>query len=423
MAALNPFSSASDNFGNRNSPPPPYDSIIHSGEGSGRGDSRDLDILVTDPVKQGDGVSAYVSFKVRTRTSNDKYKRPASEVIRRFRDFSWLHHQLTEKNKGIIVPALPEKSAMQKFQMSTEFIEQRRRALQVFINKIAAHPVLKESRELQIFLEANEEEWALEMAKAQAETAVTNKKMDGAFQWFKTLQHSASNVLAGKSDESAEDPEYIKVKEYITNLEGHLAEAHRQAGRLIKKENELGVALADFGSAAEQLGRHEEGDLQKALSLLCTKANQVAQMSKERSELLTNNFELPFKEFTRTISSVRHAMADRSASLSALQQAKSDMDTKKVKLNKLRATPGSKDDKVAEAERDLNEADQRVKNAKIAYESIVARMTEELNRFQKERAADMNTVLRDFALAQAQIAAESAKAWTTLLTELQGFAP
>ncbi len=33
--------------------------------------------------------------------------------------------------QGVIVPPLPEKSAMQKYQMATEFIDTRRRALQV----------------------------------------------------------------------------------------------------------------------------------------------------------------------------------------------------------------------------------------------------------------------------------------------------
>jgi hypothetical protein len=42
--------------------------------------------------------------------------------------------------------------------------------------------------------------------------------------------------MAGKSDEEEEDPEYLKVKEYVTLLEGHLLEAHRQSARLIKKQ-------------------------------------------------------------------------------------------------------------------------------------------------------------------------------------------
>lgn len=46
-------------------------------------------------------------------------------------------------------------------------------------------------------------------------------------------------------------------------------------------------------------------------------------------------------------------------------QAKSDLDSKKVRLAKLRGTPGHKEDKVAEAERDVNEADQRLRNTKL----------------------------------------------------------
>ncbi len=46
-------------------------------------------------------------------------------------------------------------------------------------------------------------------------------------------------------------------------------------------------------------------------------------------------------------------------------QAKSDLDSKKVRLAKLRGTPGLKEDKIAETERDVNEADQRQRNAKL----------------------------------------------------------
>ena len=39
---------------------------------------------------------------------------------------------------GIIVPPLPEKNVVQKYQMTSEFIEQRRRALQVYINRVVS---------------------------------------------------------------------------------------------------------------------------------------------------------------------------------------------------------------------------------------------------------------------------------------------
>jgi hypothetical protein len=36
----------------------------------------------------------------------------------------------------------------------------------------------------------------------------------------------------------------------------------------------------------------------------------------------------------------------------------------------------------------------------VVYEQIASRMTEELNRFQKERAAEVAALLRGFAVAQ-----------------------
>lgn len=85
-----------------------------------------------------------------------------------------------------------------------------------------------------------------------------------------------------------------------------------------------------------------------------------------------------------------------------------------VRWAKLRGTPGSGSDKLAEAERDINEADQRVRNAKIAYEEMVSKMTEELNRFQKERAAELNTVMRDFALTQVSTVAGFTGSWVVV---------
>lgn len=52
-------------------------------------------------------------------------------VVRRFRDFTWLQSKLQERHKGVILPPLPEKSAVHKLQMDAAFIEMRRAALQV----------------------------------------------------------------------------------------------------------------------------------------------------------------------------------------------------------------------------------------------------------------------------------------------------
>lgn len=101
-----------------------------------------------------------MTYKVSVRTSLTQFSRRQWEVIRRFSDFSYLHQRLCDRFKGVIVPPLPEKNAMQKIQIKDEFVETRRKALSVFINRVAQHPILGPSDDFRRFLEAAEDEWA-----------------------------------------------------------------------------------------------------------------------------------------------------------------------------------------------------------------------------------------------------------------------
>lgn len=65
-----------------------------------------------------------------------------------------------------------------------------------------------------------------------------------------------------------------------------------------------------------------------------------------------------------------------------LVQARSEVEVKRNKLAKLRGVAGIREDKIAEAERELNEAAHKVEGARQTYELIVHRMSEDLSRFQ-----------------------------------------
>mmetsp|Transcript_17343 Transcript_17343/g.29662 ORF Transcript_17343/g.29662 Transcript_17343/m.29662 type:complete len:437 (-) Transcript_17343:572-1882(-) len=376
-----------------------------------------LRITVTEPAKQGEGISAFVSFMVVTRYREPGC--PARDVMRRYSHFAWLHEQLTARYKGCIVPSLPEKSVAQKFQLKADFITMRMRALEVFLNKVAAHPMLKDSPAFRQFLEASDHEWSVEMARWQAEANASKPPaVNGALAWLKSLQHTAQNMVTGRSDDALEDAEYLKVRDYINSLETHLVEAHRQAARLVRKEADLSTALTEFGVAAEQLGKHDaDGSVHAAMDVLCARSGQIGAASRQRADALALEFEAPFKEFARTIKSVQVAMADRASALSLYSQAKSELESRKARLAKVRGTPGLKEEKISEAEADVADAEQRVRSAKVSYDGIVATMTEELNRWQKERANEMRTMLQRFARAQAMSAAENAAQWSSLQLE------
>lgn len=163
-----------------------------------------IEISVTEPQKVGEGMGAYMAYRVNTRTNKPLFKKREFSVIRRFSDFLGLHDKLTEKylKVGRIIPPAPEKSVigkwlammwrktctlvmksvvfldvstifkrfginpagMTKIKMSNqqdssgsngnEFIERRRAALERYLQRTAEHPVLVLDPDFREFLES-----------------------------------------------------------------------------------------------------------------------------------------------------------------------------------------------------------------------------------------------------------------------------
>ncbi|XP_076899676.1 sorting nexin 1-like [Bidens hawaiensis] len=150
-----------------------------------------LSVSVTDPAKMGNGVQAYISYKVITKTNFPEYQGPEKIVIRRYSDFVWLYDRLFEKYKGIFIPPLPEKNTVEKFRFSAEFIEMRRQALDTFVNRVASHHQLQQSDDLRIFLEADEQ--TMERARSQ-DTGIFKKKPSDLMQIFRVKYTSLGKI-------------------------------------------------------------------------------------------------------------------------------------------------------------------------------------------------------------------------------------
>ncbi|KAL2613303.1 hypothetical protein R1flu_024995 [Riccia fluitans] len=374
-----------------------------------------LSISVTDPVKLGNGVQSYISYRVSTKTTNQEDRGPEKIVIRRYSDFVWLHERLVEKYKGIFIPPLPEKSAVEKFRFSAEFIEVRRRALDVFLKRIASHPHLRSSEDLKNFLTADEEVWAMEKARLLGGSVFKKNPVD-FLQMFKEVQTKVTDVVLGKDKPLEEtDSEYEKVKRYVEVLEEHLSEAQKQSFRLVKRQRELGQALSEFGKAVKSLGDCEGGPVGRAFSGLGGQSDILSVKLQLQAQELLMKFEEPIKEYVRIIQSIKNVMADRAQAYRLQKDLSEAFKLKELNLEKLRLV---RPDKVAEAEVEVREMKVQSDVARARFEDIVRLMAQEMERFQEEKAKDLGAILQDFARAQAQLAADTADAWRTLLPEL-----
>ncbi|XWS59456.1 hypothetical protein CRYUN_Cryun08bG0123600 [Craigia yunnanensis] len=373
-----------------------------------------LSVSVTDPVKLGNGVQAYISYRVITKTNFPEYQGPEKIVIRRYSDFVWLRDRLFEKYKGIFIPPIPEKSAVEKFRFSAEFIEMRRQALDVFVNRIASHSELQHSEDLRTFLQADEE--TMERLRSQ-ETGIFKKKPADLMQMFKDVQTKVSDVVLGKEKPVEEsNPEYEKLKHYVFELENHLAEAQKHAYRLVKRHRELGQSLSDFGKAIKLLGACEGQALGKAFSELGAKSETLSVKLQKEAHQLLMNFEEPLKDYVRAVQSIKATIGERANAFRQQCELAETMKLKEINLDKLMLT---RSDRVREAEHEYKELKAESEEATRRFETIVRLMNEEIVRFQEQKTQDVGIAFHEFAKGQARLANSIADAWRSLLPKLE----
>jgi hypothetical protein len=114
--------------------------------------------------------------------------------IRRYSDFTWLSEQLARDFPGVIVPPLPEKLAVGRF--GEEFVESRRRALEKFLHRVAAHGELSTSPHFITFLQADEA--GLAAAKAESRAASKTKGNTSAVSWLEgTVNTLTTSKVSG----------------------------------------------------------------------------------------------------------------------------------------------------------------------------------------------------------------------------------
>merc|ERR1712107_228698 len=94
----------------------------------------------------------YTDYELRLKTNLPVFRVKESSVRRRYSDFEWLKNEL-ERDSKIVVPPLPSKALKRQMPFRADdgiyeegFIEDRRSALEAFINKIAGHPLAQNER-------------------------------------------------------------------------------------------------------------------------------------------------------------------------------------------------------------------------------------------------------------------------------------
>ncbi|XP_054721066.1 sorting nexin-2-like isoform X2 [Uloborus diversus] len=380
-----------------------------------------LDISVSDPQKIGDGMGAYVVYKVSTRTNLPYYKKKGFSVSRRFSDFLGLHDKLVEKHLhlGRIVPPAPEKDVigMTKIKMSkdesvssAEFVEKRRIALERYLNRTANHPVLRMDPDFREFLEME-----LDLPKAKSTSALSGA---GVLRLFNRVGDSV-NKMTFKMDES--DPWFEEKQHQIENLDQQLRKLHASIESLVVHRKELAANTGAFAKSAAMLGNCEEHTaLSRALSQLAEVEEKIEQLHSHQagqdffllSELL--------KDYISLIGAVKDVFHQRVKVYQTWQHAQQVLTKKREQKAKLELA--GKTDKIPQAKEEVIEWEAKSERGQEEFENISKMIRKEVERFEKSRVHDFKVSIVKYMESLLETQQQLIKHWESFLPEAKAIA-
>jgi sorting nexin-1/2 len=379
-----------------------------------------IQIFVKDPKKIGDGISAYLAYKVITKTNIPDFRNAEMEVYRRFSDFLGLHEKLVEKHlhHGCIIPPPPEKSVvgMTKMKMSkddpgsTEFVEQRRAALERFVNCIAKHPVLQTDPSFVDFLEVDGD-----LPRATSTSALSGA---GVMRLFSRVGDSLGK-MAYKMDEN--DQWFEEKQQHIEMLDTHLRKLHASLETLITHRKDVAQSTGLLANGIALLGSAEENTtLARALAQLADVEEKVDIVHVDQADADYFIFAELVHEYVGLVQAIKEVFHER---VKAYKTWKDDeVMLAKKRETKARLELAHKTDKISAASHEITEWEHRVEKSQEEFESISKSIRKEVERFEVQRYNDFKATIISYLETLMQNQQQLIKYWETFIPEAKAIA-
>ncbi|KAI2538592.1 sorting nexin 2 [Homo sapiens] len=388
-------------------------------EEEANGDIFDIEIGVSDPEKVGDGMNAYMAYRVTTKTSLSMFSKSEFSVKRRFSDFLGLHSKLASKylHVGYIVPPAPEKSivGMTKVKVgkedssSTEFVEKRRAALERYLQRTVKHPTLLQDPDLRQFLESSE-----------LPRAVNTQALSGAgILRMVNKAADAVNKMTIKMNES--DAWFEEKQQQFENLDQQLRKLHVSVEALVCHRKELSANTAAFAKSAAMLGNSEDHTaLSRALSQLAEVEEKIDQLHQEQAFADFYMFSELLSDYIRLIAAVKGVFDHRMKCWQKWEDAQITLLKKREAEAKMMVA--NKPDKIQQAKNEIREWEAKVQQGERDFEQISKTIRKEVGRFEKERVKDFKTVIIKYLESLVQTQQQLIKYWEAFLPEAKAIA-
>nr|GMD25312.1 sorting nexin 2B-like isoform X2 [Ipomoea batatas] len=425
--------------------------------------SEHLKVAVSNPQKEVEssnsivpGGNTFVTYLITTKTNIPEYGGSEFSVRRRFKDVVVLADRLNEAYRGYFIPPRPDKSVVESQVMQKqEFVEQRRVALERYLKRLAAHPVIKKSNELRAFLQVQgklpvqstdvasrvldetpklPQQFFPDSRNAVQPQDVVQPSRGGRdlLRLFRELKQSVVNDWGGSRPRVEEDDkEFLEKKERLHELEQNLTTASKQAELLVKEQQDMAETMGQLGLAFLKLTKFENEramlNTQKEraadMKNLATAAVKSSRLYRELNAQTVKHLDV-LHEHLGLMLAVHGAFSDRSSALLTVQTLLSELSSLNSKAEKLETTSPKKfgGDKLKiqklDELRGTIRATEDAKSCAIReYERIKEINRIEMGRLDRERHDNFINMLKGFVISQAAYSEKIGKEWTKVAEE------
>ena len=384
-------------------------------------EANDIAITVSNPHKVGEGMNAYMSYKVQTKTAMPSFKRPELIVDRRFSDFLGLHEKLIAKHRhaGRIVPPTPEKSivgmTLVKMSKSDEeaaninFVEKRRAALERYLNRVARHPSLVQDQDFRDFLEQDE------LPQATSTRAFSGA---GVMRLVKNVEGALSKITIKMTEE---DSWFEEKQQQIENLEQQLRKLQSAFEGLVHNQKEMAFNTASFAKSAATLGNAEEHTaLSRALAQLSDAFEKMENVQQEQANTDFYGVSEALSDYLRILGEIKEVFMVRTKSWQIWQNFVQNVNKKKESEVKMQASGRS--DKIAQVQAEIKDLEMRVETSKSDFDKLSAAIKKDIQRFEKDRIMDFRQVVLVFLKNIMKSQEQRIRIWEAFLPEARAIA-
>ncbi|KAH8282399.1 hypothetical protein KR054_007392 [Drosophila jambulina] len=220
-----------------------------------------------------------VKFTVHTRTTLPGFTKKDNNVVRQHEEFVWLHDRIEENEDyaGYIIPPCPprpdfdasreklqrlgegegnmtkEEFKKMKSELEAEYLATFKKTVamhEVFLRRLASHPVFRVDQHLKVFLEYD-----------QDLCAKPRKKMAIFGGFVKSLGKTTDEILLSATVRDVNDF-FENELQFLTEYHGHLREAAIRTEKMTQRHKDVGDSHQKISNALTQLSTTEKGNVE-----------------------------------------------------------------------------------------------------------------------------------------------------------------